>query len=206
MTQNLNIWQDEMAKQQILENFCTPNNLSKGEITTFFRIGQATGLNPFLREIWVVKYNNAPASIFIGRDGYRKSAQAHKEYDYHQAHAVYSSDKFSVESGEVKHAYGDFVKRGQLIGAYGIVKRKSASQPIFIFTEFKEYNTGKSLWGKKPAMMIAKVAEAQSLRMAFQELFAGTYDESENWKDQPTKPEPTKPEPTKPSAPKPWQY
>ena len=36
--------------------------------------------------------------------------------------------------------------------------------------------------------MIKKVAEAQGLRGSFQELFAGTYEESENWEaDKPKK-------------------
>lgn len=46
-----------------------------------------------------------------------------------------------------------------------------------------EYNTGRSVWAQKPSTMIKKVAEAQVLRMTFQELFAGTYDESEQWDD-----------------------
>ncbi len=41
------------------------------------------------------------------------------------------------------------------------------------------------VWVGKPATMIKKVAEAQGLRASFQELFAGTYEESENWKDTP---------------------
>ena len=50
---------------------------------------------------------------------------------------------------------------------------------MFNFVDIKEYNTNQSVWKQKPATMIKKVAEAQWLRWTFQELFAGTYDESE---------------------------
>lgn len=178
---NINIWESSDQLTQIKEIY--GKNLSNGEFTTFVQIGKATGLNPFLREIWAVKYGSSPASIFIGRDGYRKSAQSHTEYDYHQVDAIYSNDTFENVNGEITHKY-NFKDRGDLIGAYCIVKRRSSSKPIFALVELKEYSTNKSLWssqGGKPVTMIKKVAESQGLRMAFQELFSGTYHESENW-------------------------
>ena len=181
MENALSLWQDTSQLAELKKTYGA--NLTDMEWSTFLQIGKATNLNPFLREIYCVKYGNAPASIFIGRDGYRKSAQSHPQYDYHISDAVYSADKFFVEGGIPNHSY-DFSKtRGQLVGAYCLVKRKSSSQPNFVFVELKEYNTGKSIWATKPATMIKKVAEAQALRMTFQELFAGTYDESEEWED-----------------------
>jgi phage recombination protein Bet len=157
-------------------------NLTDGEFQTFVNLGKSTGLNPFLREIWAVKYGSAAAQIFIGRDGYRRSAQSHPQYDYHHVDAVYSNDDFHFDlvKGEVNHVY-NFKDRGKLVGAYCLVKKRNSSKPIFVFVDVQEYNTSKSVWADKPATMIKKVAEAQGLRMAFQELFAGTYEESENW-------------------------
>lgn len=178
---SVNLWEQNDQLRNIKEIY--GKNLSDGEFTTLVQIGKATGLNPFLRELWAVKYGQSPAQIFIGRDGYRKSAQSHPLYDYHMVDAVYSNDTFEMITGEVTHKY-NFKDRGQLIGAYCLVKRKDATRPIFIFVELKEYSTGKSLWAKeggKPATMIKKVAEAQGLRMAFQSLFGGTYDESETY-------------------------
>lgn len=177
----ITVWQEQKALVEIKKIY--GKDLTEGEFTTLCQIGQATGLNPFLREIWAVKYGNNPASIFIGRDGYRKAAQANPEYDYHLVDAVYANDDFRVEEAEVKHNYS--VKdRGQLAGAYCIVKRKSSSKPLFTFVEIREYNTGRSVWKEKPATMIKKVAEAQGLRMSFQSMFAGTYDESEQWEEE----------------------
>jgi len=55
----------------------------------------------------------------------------------------------------------------------------------------KDYDTKKSVWASKPETMICKVAEAQGLRMAFPALFAGTYNEAEDWTDSTTPTTPT---------------
>lgn len=171
-------WNDPDMQAQIKETY--GKNLSAQEWNLFLGLGRATGLNPFLKEIWPVKYGNAAASIFIGRDGYRRSAQTHPEYEYHSKAAVYSKDEFEIDpnEGKVKHKI-NLKDRGELVGAYCIVKRKSSSRPVVNYVEMKEYNKKQSVWVEKPATMIEKVAEAQGLRGNFQELFAGTYEESE---------------------------
>jgi phage recombination protein Bet len=174
------VWNKDRL-QDVLDYLKGQNtNLSQQEFITFIEIGRLTGLNPFLREIWAVKYGDKSANIFIGRDGYRKSAQRHVEYEHHTVDAVYDNDEFEFVDGKVKHKY-NLKDRGELVGAYCIVKRKSATLPAFNYVEYKEYKQPFGVWIQKPATMIKKVAEAQGLRGAFQELFAGTYEESENW-------------------------
>lgn len=182
---NLGIWEQQTSLDEIRNIY--GKGLSQSEFNVFIQMGKATGLNPFLKEMWAVKYGTSAAQIFIGRDGYRKSAQAHYDYDYHLVDAVYSNDEFSVEAGNVMHKY-NLKDRGELVGAYCIVKRKSAERTMYTFVELKEYSTNKSLWSKvggKPSTMIKKVAEAQGLRQAFQALFSGTYHEYETWQDIP---------------------
>lgn len=177
---SFSIWEEPSSLDEIKQIYAS--NLSDGEWKTFVGIGKATNLNPFLREIWCVKYNNKVASIFIGRDGYRKNAQSHKDYDGHFVDAVYSEDDYRIDPLDlsIHHAY-NVKKRGDVCGAYCLVYRKSISRPSYVYVDFKEYSTNMGLWTSKPATMIKKVAEAQALRMAFQELFAGTYDEVEQW-------------------------
>lgn len=176
----LSIWNESRHKE--IWTYLQGQNatLTTGEFKTFVEIGRATGLNPFLREIWAVKYKNNPASIFIGRDGYRKSAQTHKDYEHHTVDAVYDNDEFEFMDGKVRHKY-NLKDRGSLVGAYCIVQRKGAKLPAFNYVEYGEYKQPFGVWIQKPATMIKKVAEAQGLRGSFQELFAGTYEESENW-------------------------
>lgn len=182
-TSAVDLWQNKSSLAEIrdyLKKACNAN-LSDAEFDTFVAIGKATQLNPFLKEIWCVKYGNAPASIFIARDGYRKSAQQNKDYDYHHVDAVYSNDEYHYHpvTGDIHHKY-NFKDRGELIGAYGLVKRRSSTRPHYVYVELREYDKKQSNWKSMPATMIKKVAEAQCLRMAFQELFSGTYDESEH--------------------------
>lgn len=175
----LSLWTEKV--QEVKAIFA--DNLTDAEFSIFVNIGKMLGLNPFTREIWAVKYQDRPAAIFVGRDGYRKKAQELEEYDGHRAMAVYSNDSFSLENGEPKHSFGAG-DRGKLMGAYCVVYRKGCRVPFSVYVDFQEYNTGKSNWAKMPATMIAKVAEAQALRGAFQGIFAGTYSEAENWEDQ----------------------
>lgn len=183
MNDVLSMWDN---KEQLLEikKLFAPN-LTESEFQYFVGLGKATRLNPFTREIWSVKYGNGPAQVFIGRDGYRKAAQAHSEYDFHQADAVYENDKFSVIDGIPRHEYS-LTNRGELIGAYCIAKRHKSSRPMYVFCELREYSTGQSLWNPqkgKPATMIKKVAESQCLRACFQDLLGGTYAEEEEWEE-----------------------
>lgn len=178
------MWDNREQLQEIRKLFAP--KLSDSEFQFFVGLGKASRLNPFTREIWAVKYQESqPAQVFIGRDGYRKAAQAHPEYDFHQADAVYENDEYEVINGEVHHKY-KLNNRGKLIGAYCVAKRHKSSRPMYVFCELSEYSTGRSLWNTqtgKPATMIKKVAESQCLRACFQDLLGGTYAEEEEWEE-----------------------
>jgi phage recombination protein Bet len=180
----LMMWDNKEQLQEIRKLFAP--KLSDSEFKFFVGLGKASRLNPFTREIWAVKYQeNQPAQVFIGRDGYRKAAQAHPEYDFHQADAVYENDEYEVVNGVVHHKY-KLSNRGKLVGAYCVAKRHKSSRPIYVYCELSEYSTGRSLWNTqtgKPATMIKKVAESQCLRACFQDLLGGTYAEEEEWEE-----------------------
>ena len=173
----MSMWEDSQRIEEIRRLFAP--KLSDSEFHFFVGLGKATGLNPFLREIWSVKYQeNTPAQVFIGRDGYRKAAQSHPDYEWHEPDSIYENDLFEKLNGQISHKY-NLKDRGKLIGAYCLVKRKSSTKPVCIRVSIEEYSTGKSLWNTKPETMIKKVAEAQALRLCFQDLLGGTYGEEE---------------------------
>jgi hypothetical protein len=89
-----------------------------------------------------------------------------------------------VTNGVISHTI-NLKDRGILSGAYCIVKRKSASQSVYVYVSLKEYKQPFGNWNTMPETMIKKVAEAQALRMCFQDVFAGTYDEAERWEETP---------------------
>jgi len=175
----VSLWTEKTKLEEIKKLYAP--TLTNTEFAIFSEIGKITKLSPYLREIWAVKYGSGPASIFIGRDGYRKVAQEYPEYDWHFSAVVYVNDKFLPNNGEPIHEFSMKEDRGIIYGAFALCKRKNSSKPNYVFVRFNEYNTGKSVWKDKPETMIAKVAEAQVLRATFQGLFAGTYDESEEW-------------------------
>jgi phage recombination protein Bet len=153
--------------------------LTETEFKFFVTLGQSLGANPFKREIWSVKYDrNQPASIFLGRDMYRRKSQEQKEYDGHVPQAIYENDEFKVVNGIPEHSYGAN-DRGKLLGAYCMCWKKTTTHPYFVMVKIDEYNKNFANWKTMPETMIKKVAEAQCLRGAYQGVFAGTYDESE---------------------------
>jgi phage recombination protein Bet len=174
----LAIWEDKQSVAEIREVFCPL--LTDSEFKAYIGMGKATGLNPFLKEIDAIKYDKTkPANFVIRRDGYRKSAQRNSDYDYHRMAAIYSNDFFENDNGKINHKY-KFSDRGTLLGAYCIVKRKNSSEPIYVDVLLSEYDKRQSCWSTMKETMIKKVAEAQALRAAFQELFAGTISEEEH--------------------------
>lgn len=174
---DLTLWDDKSKLETIKSMYAS--NLSVMEFQTFLEIGRRTQLNPFLREIWAVKYKG-PAQIFIGRDGYRRLIGRNPNYEYHTTDAVYENDEFECDlaNGKVTHRYS-LKNRGKLVGAYCLVKMKSSTIPFYVFAEFGEYNLGQSLWVSKPATMIKKVAESQAIRMAIPSELNGTYTPEE---------------------------
>lgn len=152
---------------------------SAPEFASFIWIIKATWLNPFKKEVWCVKYGSSPAQIFVWRDGYRKVAKQHKDYISHRVDVICENDETEVENWKLtKHKYS-FKDRWDIIWAYCIVRKKGFDEEIYNFVDFQEYNTNQSKWKSSPKTMIKKVAEAQTLRMVFDELLEWTYDESE---------------------------
>ncbi len=170
----LSMWSDGSKLEEIRKIYAP--KLSDGEFKAFVEMGISCGLNPFLREIWAIKYDaNAPAQIFVGRDGYRKIISRNPNFDGIIVESVSANDSFDVDivNGIVKHI-PNIKDRGRLIGGYAIVYMRGVKIPYYVFVPIEEYSTGRSVWKDKPATMIKKVAEAQAIRMADQTC-ASTY-------------------------------
>ncbi len=126
------------------------------EFKLFIEMSLALGLNPLKREIWLVKYGDNPAQIFVGRDGLLTIAHRSGQFD-------------GMHAGTRKD--GD-----ELVG-WCRVYRRDMTHPFEVEVYEKEYTTGRNLWKDKPRTMIQKVAEAQCLRRAFS--ISGVYTPEE---------------------------
>jgi phage recombination protein Bet len=103
-------------------------------------------LDPITNEIWATPRKGGH-TIMVGRDGMRKAALRSGEYD-------------GMES--------TFLEIDGDVHCQTKVWKKNASHPFSPApVPMKEYNSGMSLWRSKPKTMLAKVAEAQALRAAF---------------------------------------
>jgi len=157
--------------------------LTETEFIFFVELGKYLQANPFMREIWAVKYQkDKPASIFLGRDFYRRKAQEQEDYEGHIVEALYENDHIEFENGILKKHIPNLKNPGKLVGAYCVVYKKG-KMPFCVRIRFSEYNKGQSSWRQMPETMIKKVAECQGLRGAYQGIFKGTYGEGEEWFD-----------------------
>ena len=145
------------------------------ELTMFLSICKFAKLNPFLREVYLIKYGNAPATMVVGKEVLLKRAMRSPKYEGAQSGVIILS-----ENGELKEREGTFVLDNEtLVGGWAKVNVKGYVAPIYTSVSMKEYSTGQSNWKTKPATMIRKVALAQALREAFPEENAALYDASE---------------------------
>lgn len=165
-----------------LKQICAKDS-NESEFTLLLEMCKAMNLNPFLKEIYQLKIGGR-AQTFISRDGYRVISQRQKNYDYHFVGAIYSNDIFKVVNGLINHEYGNSA-RGELLGAYCVVKKHDSTREVSTVVKLSEFNKGQSNWLTMPEVMITKVAEASALRMAFASEFVGTYHESEQWEEKP---------------------
>lgn len=148
------------------------NTIAKGtsnaELGYFLSVAKATGLNPFLREIWCYKDGKGNVIVFAGRDGFLKKAQEGNRWNGMTSAAVYENDDFRLDMarGEVSHV-PNFKDRGKIIGAYAISKPIGAEFPTIEWAEFAVYDRGFNVWKSDPAAMIKKVAETHCLKIAY---------------------------------------
>lgn len=145
------------------------------EVGMFLKLCQYQGLNPFTRDVYLVKYGNAPAQIVTGKSALEKRAMRNPLYKGFEAGIF-----IMTNDGKLSHRTGTLVLQGEVIvGGWARVYVDGYEKPVEATVSFREYNTGKSVWAQKPATMIRKVAKMQALREAFPEECAGLYDPSE---------------------------
>ena len=153
------------------------DRVSDQEVAMFINLCRFTGLNPWLREAYCIKYGNEPATLVVGKDAYFKRAESNAAYDGFEAGIIVKN-----EAGQIEYRPGTLkLKEEELIGGYAEVFRKDRSHSFRAEVSFDEYagrkkdGTLNSQWSKKPATMIRKVAAVQALREAFPQSFAGMY-------------------------------
>lgn len=155
--------------------------VTEQEVMMFLQLCRYQKLNPFLREAYLIKFGNSPATIVTGKDVFTKRAAADERCGGWQAGVI-----VQTLSGEVVRRKGTLVLSDEkLVGGWAKVFRKDWSEPFEVEVSISEYlrrksdGTPMSNWNNMPATMIRKVALVQALREAFPEQFQGLYSPEE---------------------------
>lgn len=158
-----------------VRNYLCENATDK-EVMMFLQLCQAQKLNPFVRDAYLVKYGNAPATIITGKDVFLKRANANPDFEGFESGVTFIDSKGNVQRREGSGVYK--AANETLVGGWCRVFLKG-KKPFFDEVSLEEYSTGKSGWAKMPATMIRKVALVHALREAFPESFQGLYAQEE---------------------------
>lgn len=170
----------------ITRNYLVSGNgaVTDQEIVMFMNLCKFQGLNPFLKEAYLIKFGTSPATMVVGKEVFTKRANRNERYAGNKAGIIVQNKK-----GDVVERTGAFhLPDETIVGGWAKVYIKGFNEPIESAVSFCEYCTMKdgkpsSNWAAKPATMIRKVALVQALREAFPEDFQGLYAAEERGVD-----------------------
>lgn len=151
--------------QSIKDIFCA--KATDAEATLFLRVCQFQGMNPFLRDAYLIKYDpTMPASIVIGKGFYEQRAAEDPQFAGLRAGIVVE------QSGTYVEIEGMLIPKGaSLVGGWAEVHRLDRRFPTKIVVALSEYSKRQATWTQMPNTMIRKVALVQALREAFPNRF-----------------------------------
>lgn len=160
----------KFTSQDIRERLCP--NATDSELALCVELCNRQHLNPFTKEVYLVKYGSAPASVITSYQVFNRRANRQESYG-------------GIKSGVVVMREGQIVKkRGsavykqmgeQLLGGWAEVQFKDGKEPAYVELALTDYSTGKSNWAKMPGVMIEKCAKAGAWRLAYPDEFGGMY-------------------------------
>ena len=144
--------QNKVTKQLCLEYIKSQNtNLTDGEFAQYAAVATTLNLNPFLREIYPIKYNGK-MTLVTGYQVYIRRAEEFPQYD-----------GFDTQ----------FEGAGKDLCCICNVYRKDRTRPVTARVYFAEYTQNNSMWNGKPHVMLEKVAIGTAFRRAFPTEFGG---------------------------------
>lgn len=175
---------------ETVKNYLVSGNkekVSMQELVMFMNLCRFNGLNPWLREAYLIKYGNEPATIVAGKEAFTKRAEANEQFNGYEAGIIVIN-----EENELVYRNGSFkLPNETLVGGYAEVWRKDREHSYRAEVSFEEYAGRKSdgtlnrQWATKPTTMIRKVALVQALREAFPGTLGGMYAAEERGVDEP---------------------
>lgn len=162
-----------LSVDDVMKSLCT--TATRAEAIKFVSFCRVYNLNPFIKEIYLIKYNGHPAHYTVSKDLFIKRAEAMPSYKGFKAGIAVISDK-----GDLIYREGSLLlPKDTLVGGWAEVYINGRDVAQRAEVALSEYDQGTSLWKSKKATMIRKVAVVQAFREAFENAFGGLYEEVE---------------------------
>jgi phage recombination protein Bet len=147
----------KLTGQDVVEYISTDSSVTEKEVVQFLNMCKYLKLNPFLKEIYLIKYKDSPATFVISYQTLLKRAEENKNFDGYET--------------EVKGEIPNMI-------ATATVYRKDRSYPVKITVNYSEAvktvldrQTKElrptNMWKSMPEWMLRKVALARALKEAF---------------------------------------
>lgn len=151
------------------------------EIIYFMNICRARGLNPLIKDAYLIKYTGEePAAIVTSIDFFRKRARAQKDC------VGWRKGIIVKEKDGVKDSYGLLLEGQELVGGFFEATPEGWKVPFRLEVNLRGYLKKKKdgsltrFWSEdNQPTMIAKIAEAQGLRTLWPDEFQQLYSEEE---------------------------
>jgi len=178
ITQNKQIQSIDFSNEKIeLIKATVAKDATNLELQFFIEQCKRTQLDPVTRQIYFIKDKQGKVNIQTSIDGLRLIAERSDKYEGQ------TSPQWCGQDGAWKDVWLN--KTPPAACKVGVYKKgfRDALYAIAVFDEYaqktKDYKTGDEklnyIWGSKPALMLAKVAEALALRKAFPNDMSGIY-------------------------------
>jgi len=147
----------KLTGQDVVEYISTDSSVTEKEVFTFLNMCKYLKLNPFLKEIYLIKYKDSPATFVISYQTLLKRAEENKNFNGYETEV----------KGEIPN-----------MTARATVYRKDRSYPVKITVNYSEAvktvldrQTKElrptNMWRSMPEWMLRKVALARALKEAF---------------------------------------
>ncbi len=168
---------------KIVQDFIigTDSTITMPEFKFFTELCKARKLNPFLKEVYCIKYGNNPAQIVVGKDVFLKRAIQHPMFDGLESGVIV----VDANSNLVERKGCFYLPTDTIVGGWAKVYRKDWGHCTYCSVSFEEVAQKKgngelnSNWANKKATMVEKVAKVRALRETFVDDLAGMYDADE---------------------------
>ena len=174
-----------LDKQTVIKYVADNAQITDSEFNMFFQLCKVHKVNPFLKEAYIIKYGNTPATIVLDYKVFQQVADSTPTFKGMKHGIVVAK-----EDGTFEERAGEFkLPKETLIAGWCEVYRSDRDMPTKVYAMFDEFKGTKkdgalnSNWSTKPCFMICKVAKAQALREAFPNMFESnvyTSDEMDN--------------------------